>query len=78
MNTPDYDALKRAAMKALAEKSGIKNLVLVHSAEDVVPSSGKKIFRFSATEKDKANTRATSVRAGPANLNAAISGNSAS
>ena len=61
MNVPDYEALKRAALKAISEKSGIKNPVLVHSAEDVVPSSGKKIFLFSATEKDKANTPATSV-----------------
>lgn len=61
MSTADHDALKRAALKAISEKAGIKNPVLVHSAEDVVPSSGKRIFRFSATEKNKGNSRAVSV-----------------
>lgn len=61
MNAADIEALKRAALKAISEKSGIKKPVLVHSAEDVVPSNGKRIFLFSATEKDMANTPATSV-----------------
>ena len=61
MSAIENDALKRAALKAISEQSGLKHPVLVHSAEDVVPSSGKKIFRFSATEKDKGNSPAASV-----------------
>ena len=56
MNASDIEALRRAALKAISEKSGIKHPVLVHSSEDVIPSSGKKIFLFSATEKDKGNS----------------------
>lgn len=51
MNASDIEALRRAALKAISEKSGIKHPVLVHSSEDVIPSSGKKIFLFSANRK---------------------------
>lgn len=61
MEHPERDALARAALKAISEQSGIKNLVLVHTAEDVATASGKKIFRFSAADKDKPNSRALSV-----------------
>ena len=61
MNASDIEALRRAALKAISEKSGIKRPVLVHSSEDVIPSSGKKIFLFSATEKDKGNSPSVSV-----------------
>jgi len=61
MNGSEIEALRRAALKAISEKSGITHPVLVHSSEDVIPSSGKRIFLFSATERDKANSPATSV-----------------
>jgi hypothetical protein len=61
MNSSDHDALTRAALKAISEKSGIKNPVLVHSAVDQVPSTGKAIHYFAATERDKPNNPAVSV-----------------
>ena len=62
MGTADNnEALKRAALKAISEQTGIKSPLLVHAAEDVVPSTGKRIFRFSATEKNKPNARPASV-----------------
>ena len=57
----DSDALKQTALKSIADKAKLKNPVLVHAAEDVVPSTGKKIFLFAATEKGKPNDPAATV-----------------
>lgn len=43
------------ALKALAERSGLKDLVIVSSQTAVVPSTGKKIFRYQASRKAKPN-----------------------
>jgi hypothetical protein len=55
------DELKRVALKAISEKAGIKQPVLRHSAEDVVPSTGKSVYFFSATDKSKPNDPSVSV-----------------
>lgn len=57
----DPNALAQSALKAISERAGIKDAVLAHSAEDVVPSTGKKIFLFAATEKGKPNSRSATV-----------------
>ncbi len=55
------DALKRAALKVISAQSGLKSPVLVHAAEDVVPSTGQRIHRFFATDKARPNGPAASV-----------------
>lgn len=61
MNPSDSEKLARAALKAIAAKSGIKHPVLVHSAEGTLPSSGRRLYLFAATEKDRFNDPAASV-----------------
>jgi hypothetical protein len=55
------DELKRTALKAISEKAGIKQPVLRHSAEDTVPSTGKRVYFFSATDKSRPNDPSVSV-----------------
>jgi hypothetical protein len=55
------DELKGIALKAISQKAGIKQPVLRHSAEDVVPSTGKSVYFFSATDKSKPNDPSVSV-----------------
>lgn len=61
METYDLDALTRAAMKAISEKADIKQPTLRHTDEDIVPSTGKRVFLFAATAKDRLNDPAVSV-----------------
>lgn len=61
MNTKDIDALKQVALNAISTKCSIKQPILVHSATDVVPSSGKTIHLFTAVAKGKHNAPAFSI-----------------
>lgn len=61
MKAYDLDALKRVAMKAISEKAGIEQPALRHTAEDIVPSTGKRVFLFAATAADRVNDPGVSV-----------------
>ena len=57
----DTNALTQSALKTISETAKLKTPVLVRTAEDLVPSTGRKIFLFSATEKGKPNSPSTTV-----------------
>ncbi len=61
MKAYDPEALKRAAIKAISEKADIGQPALRHTAEDIVPSTGKRVFLFTATAADRVNDPAVSV-----------------
>lgn len=61
MKTHDLDALKRVALKTLAAKAEIREPMLRDVAEDVLATTGKPVFRFTATAADKPNDPGVSV-----------------
>ncbi|HRP65445.1 MAG TPA: hypothetical protein PLF79_05185, partial [Thauera sp.] len=61
MKTHDLDALKRVALKTLAAKADLRQPVLRDVAEDVLATTGKPVYRFTATAADKPNDPGVSV-----------------
>lgn len=61
MKASESDRLSQAALRAIAEKTGMKEPVIMHVGEDTVPSTGKRIFRFLAAEKDRQNDPGASL-----------------
>lgn len=51
----DLDSLKENALKIIALRDKVKNLMIVNSTKDVVPSTGLFIFRFYAVRKKHPN-----------------------
>src|SRR5712691_6866300 len=51
----DTKSLEARALEILTERNKIENLVIVSSAQDVVPSSGTDLFKFQATKRDEPN-----------------------
>lgn len=61
MNNSESEKLAKTALKSIAEHAGIKHAVLMQREEDTVPSTGIRVFRFTAAEKDRLNEPGASV-----------------
>jgi hypothetical protein len=60
MSTPSSKhnpkSLEARALKIIAEREKVTNLSIARSAEDTVPSTGTKLYMFSAIRKDEPNS----------------------
>ena len=51
----DQKSLETRALQIIAERNNVENLIIVNLAEDVVPSTGTKIFKFQAANREEPN-----------------------
>ena len=52
---PDMKSLRETALRMITEREKVDGLMIAHSAENVIPSTGKSIFQFIAIKEGDLN-----------------------